>query len=74
MQLPNGLVQEIQQLIAASREAAIRSVDFQRVLLYWKIGQKIFEEEQGGKDRADYGADLIKSLAAELEPLYGNGF
>ena len=74
MQLRNNLISEIQQLISASRDAAIRSVDYQRVLLYWKIGQKIFEEEQDAKDRADYGAYLIKGLAAELEPVYGSGF
>lgn len=74
MQLRNNLISEIQALIAASRDAAIRSVDYQRVLLYWKIGQKIFEEEQEAKDRADYGAYLIKGLAAELEPVYGSGF
>ncbi len=74
MQLRNNLISEIQALIAASREAAIRSVDHQRMLLYWKIGQKIFEEEQDAKDRADYGAYLIKGLAAELEPAYGTGF
>ena len=31
-------------------------------------------EEQQGKERADYGAYLIKNLAKELEPEYGSGF
>ena len=38
------------------------------------LGQAIFQEEQQGKNRADYGTYLIKSLAAELEPEYGSGF
>lgn len=33
-----------------------------------------FEEEQQGKDRADYGTYLIKNLAKQLEPEYGSGF
>jgi predicted nuclease of restriction endonuclease-like (RecB) superfamily len=74
MQIRKDLITEIQSLIAASKEAAIRSVDHHRVLLYWHIGQKIFEEEQGAKDRADYGAYLLKFLAQELEPVYGSGF
>lgn len=74
MQLANDLLSDIRQLIAAFREVAIRSVDHQRVLVYWKIGQKIFEEEQGGRDRAGYGEDLIRSLAQHLEPVYGSGF
>ena len=42
--------------------------------MYWNIGKRIFEEEQHGKERADYGAYLIKNLAKELEPEYGSGF
>lgn len=42
--------------------------------MYWRIGQRIFEEEQGGKARAEYGANLLKILASQLEPEYGSGF
>ena len=52
----------------------MRSVDFCRVQMYWHMGQRIFEEEQQGKDRADYGTYLIKNLAKQLEPEYGSGF
>ena len=38
------------------------------------MGKRIFEEEQQGKERADYGAYLIKNLAKELQPEYGSGF
>ena len=54
--------------------SAIRSVDFNRVQMYWNIGRRIVEEEQHGKERADYGTYLIKNLAKELEPEYGSGF
>ena len=65
---------EIRQIIETSRTNAIRSVDFSRVQMYWLLGKRIFEEEQQGKDRADYGAYLIRNLAEELTPLYGSGF
>jgi predicted nuclease of restriction endonuclease-like (RecB) superfamily len=42
--------------------------------MYRKLGERIFEEEQQGKERADYGAYLIQNLANELEPEYGSGF
>lgn len=67
-------ISEIKEIINQSRRAAIRNVDFQRVLMYWHIGKSIFEEEQHGKERADYGDYLIKNLAKELEPEYGSGF
>lgn len=41
---------------------------------YWQIGRRIVEEEQHGKERANYGTYLIKNLAKELEPEYGSGF
>ena len=42
--------------------------------MYWQLGRRIFEEEQQGKERADYGSYLIKNLAKQLEPDYGSGF
>lgn len=42
--------------------------------MYWQIGRRIVEEEQGGSARAEYGKSLIKNLAKELEPEFGSGF
>ncbi len=68
------LVQDAKQIIETARENAVRSVDFCRVQMYWKLGKRIFEEEQHGKKRADYGAYIVKSLAEKLEAEYGSGF
>lgn len=69
-----SLTTDIKQIILQSRKTAIRAVDFQRVLMYWHIGKQIFEEEQQGQDRADYGAYLIKALAQQLVPEFGSAF
>ena len=74
MQLSQPLLSEIRTIIARSQEQAIRAVDHARVLMYWHVGERIFEEEQQGKDRADYGKYLIRSLAEQLEPEFGSGF
>jgi DUF1016 N-terminal domain len=42
--------------------------------LYWQIGKVIFEEEQQGKDRVDYGKYLIKSISETFQPQLGSGF
>ncbi|MFZ7276600.1 PDDEXK nuclease domain-containing protein [Avibacterium endocarditidis] len=68
------IITDIKQIIAQSRENAVRAVDFQRVLMYWHIGKRIFEEEQQGQERADYGTYLIKYLAKQLEPEFGSNF
>ena len=65
---------DIKGIINNARLNAVRSVDFCRVQMYWNIGKRIFEEEQEGKDRAEYGSYLLKRLALELEPEYGSGF
>ena len=70
----NKLLSDVRQIIDTARANAIRSVDFSRVTMYWNLGRRIFEEEQQGKDRADYGARIIRGLAERLEPEYGSGF
>lgn len=67
-------IREIKEIINQARATAVRSVDFCRVQMYWNIGRRIVEEEQGGSARAEYGAGLIKNLAKQLEPEYGSGF
>ena len=74
MLITQSLITDIKAIIHNSRDKAIRSVDHERTLMYWHIGQRIFEEEQRGKERADYGNYLIKIIAEQLEPEYGSGF
>jgi predicted nuclease of restriction endonuclease-like (RecB) superfamily len=74
MSNPAIIVEEIRAIINGAREAAVRAVDHQRVIMYWHIGKRIFEEEQHGADRAEYGTQLIKYLSAQLQPQFGRGF
>ena len=67
-------ISEVRKIIEDARNNAVRSVDYCRVQMYWNIGRRIFEEEQLGNERAEYGAYLIKNLAKDLEPEYGTGF
>ena len=69
-----SLLTEIKSIIFQSRLQVIQAVDHARVLMYWNIGKRIFEEEQQGKERADYGSYLLKSLSLELQPEFGSGF
>ncbi|OWP86420.1 hypothetical protein BWK60_08940 [Flavobacterium covae] len=68
------IISDIKSLISNARTSAIKAVDYQRTLLYWHIGERIFNEEQQGKDRADYGEYLIKYLSEQLQPEFGSGF
>lgn len=72
--LRKDFLNQIKSIIAEAQQNALRAVDFQRVLMYWNLGKTIFEEEQQGKERAEYGTYLIKNLSKELEPDYGTSF
>lgn len=69
-----SFLKEIKTIINSAQASSVRSVEFHRVEMYWKLGERIFTEEQQGKERAEYGSYLIKSLAEQLEPEYGSGF
>lgn len=74
MKIKKEIFIQIQNIVSVAQTRAIRSVDNERVLMYWQIGKTIFEEEQGGKNRAEYGAYLIKSISEYFQPLFGSGF
>jgi len=69
-----ALLHSIISLIEETRESAIRSVDFHKVQLNWHIGKFIFEDQQKGEKRAEYGKYLIKYLSNNLEPIYGSSY
>ncbi|GHT94153.1 DUF1016 domain-containing protein [Alphaproteobacteria bacterium] len=70
----NDFFSDVRNIILSARTNAIRSVDFQRVMMYWKLGERIFIEEQEGRERAQYGEYLIRNLAKNIEPEFGSGF
>ncbi|MBV7529869.1 YhcG family protein [Chitinophaga sp. sic0106] len=74
MLIDQTFISDIKTIITDSREKAIRAIDHQRTLMYWHIGKRIFEEEQQGMERADYGTYLIKHLSEQLQPEYGTNF
>ena len=70
----NNLLKDARFIIETSRSNAIHSVDFCRVQMYWNLGRRIFEEEQQGRERAEYGVYLLKNLSLNLMKEYGSGF
>jgi predicted nuclease of restriction endonuclease-like (RecB) superfamily len=74
MNINPSFIEEIKSIINSSRFEAAKAVDHHRVLMYWNLGKRIFEEEQLGKERADYGTRLIRFMSKELQPEFGSGF
>lgn len=67
-------IADIRNIILSAQTAAIRSVDFERVKMYWALGERIFCEEQDQNDRAEYGTYMLKNLADKTETEFGSGF
>lgn len=74
IELTKDFISDIKKIISSARVSAIRSVDFERVRMYWRLGERIFVKEQEGKERAEYGSFLIRNLSASIEPEFGSGF
>lgn len=65
---------QIIDLLQSARNTVIRSVNQTMVLTYFEIGRMIIEEQQDGKERADYGKEVLKKLSAVLKKEFDKGF
>lgn len=68
------LVGDIKALIHQARSVAARQINSLQVLANFEIGRRIVDEEQHGDDRAEYGRQLLQTLAEELTMEFGKGF
>lgn len=58
----NDLASIIQSTHDAAQSSAVRAINRMQTMRNWLIGYYIVEFEQHGKDRADYGTQLLKKL------------
>lgn len=65
---------EVRALLHAARAAAARQVNTLLVLTNFQIGRSIVEHEQGGDERAEYGAAVLATLSQQLTQEFGRGF
>lgn len=65
---------EIAALLDAARRTSARAVNALMTAVYWEIGRRIVEFQQGGQERAAYGDALIEQLSADLSGRFGKGF
>jgi predicted nuclease of restriction endonuclease-like (RecB) superfamily len=70
----DSLLDQLRALILQARQQALRAVDVIQVRTCWEMGRHIVEFEQGGAERAKYGARLLPRLAERLTTEFGKGF
>ena len=74
MGISNNYINEIKKILKNARQKAYTAVNSAMVEAYWEIGRRIVEEEQSGRERAEYGKEIIKNLSKELTEEFGKGF
>jgi predicted nuclease of restriction endonuclease-like (RecB) superfamily len=68
------MLAEVVGLLESARRASARVVNAIMTATYWKVGQRIVEFEQRGKERAKYGEQLLERLSDDLTARFGRGF
>lgn len=68
------LISQISETYLEGKRNAVIAVNRQITETYWKVGEHIVEFEQGGKERAEYGSNVLERLSKDLALLQGKGF
>lgn len=74
MGISNNYINEIKKILKNARQKAYIAVNSAMVEAYWEIGRRIVEEEQNGKERAEYGKEILQNLSKELTEEFGKGY
>jgi len=67
------LLGDIRTLIEVARQRATSAVNSELTMLYWRIGLRIHTQVLEGR-RADYGEEVLPTLATQLVKEYGSSF
>jgi len=70
----NILFGQIFELLSNARKHVVSSINKTITLTYFEIGRLIVEDEQHGKERAEYGKSVLKELSAKLTCEFGKGY
>jgi predicted nuclease of restriction endonuclease-like (RecB) superfamily len=70
----SSVLTDVAHLLEAARRASVRTTNAIMTATYWEIGRRIVEFEQGGKQRAAYGEELLQRLSDDLSARFGRGF
>ncbi len=70
----NEILNDLVNIVQDARHTVVNTVNAIMTATYWKMGRRIIESEQKGRERANYGEDLLKQLSLDLTSKLGRGF
>jgi predicted nuclease of restriction endonuclease-like (RecB) superfamily len=70
----NDFYSRISGILKSAQSNVLHAVNTAMVNAYFEIGRLIVEEEQNGRERAEYGKQILKELSVKLTKEFGRGF
>jgi hypothetical protein cdivTM_07034 len=67
MEISKNYINEIKTILKNARQKAYTAVNSAMVEAYWKIGRRIVEEEQSGKE-------ILQNFSKKLTEEFGKGY
>lgn len=70
----NSLFEKIASVIEEARRRASTAINLSEVYAKFNVGRYIVKDEQGGKERAAYGKQVLEQLSKRIEERFGEGW
>lgn len=70
----NDFISGIRVLLVEARQSVVKQVNATMIKTYYEIGRRIVEQEQQGKEVANYGDYILVRLSESLSGSFGRGF
>ncbi|MGN7988321.1 PDDEXK nuclease domain-containing protein [Pedobacter sp. 22226] len=69
-----NLYNKVIELLTQARQKVAQTINNTMAMAYFEIGKMIVEEEQKGKEKAEYGKQILSELSKKLVTEFGKGF
>ncbi len=67
-------ISDIKAIVYTAKQKAYQVADLFQVAANWLVGKRIIEQEQHGRERAEYGKRIIEPASEALTAEYGKGY
>ena len=67
-------ISDIKAIVYTAKQKAYQAADIYQVVSNWLVGRRIVEQEQHGKERAQYGKHIVELASEALTAEFGKGY
>ncbi len=67
-------ISDIKAIVYTAKQKAYQAADLFQVAANWLVGKRVVEQEQHGRERAEYGKRIIELASEALTAEYGKGY